>query len=328
VLKPGLLTTVQDLGRGGRQAEGVPEAGAVDPVALRIGNRLVGNPESAAGLEMTLVGARFQAGRPLVVAVTGAEMGPLVNGVPVAMWEAFALATDDVLSFAGLQSGCRTYLTVAGGIDTPVVLGSRSSDLFGHLGPAPLAAGDLVPVGAEALPAALLSDRRLPPELQPAYPPELTVRVVPGPQADRFKPEALAILSSAAYVISTRSDRMGVRLEGPVLPHWNGADIISDGMPLGGIQVPPDGKPIVLLANRQTMGGYTKIGVTVSADVGRIAQLPPGGRIRFELVTRDEAHLISAAAMADLELRLAYAGRGWVPLEVAQYRRRNEEGGA
>lgn len=309
VLHPGLQSTVQDLGRLGYQADGVPEAGAVDPVALRIGNRLVGNPMGAAAIEMTLLGATWEAQAPLVVAVTGADMGPAVNGVPALMWTAIKLEPGDRLSFTGLRAGCRAYLAVAGGIDLPPVLGSRSTDLLGKLGPAPLAAGALLPIGADRLLEGALIGRNLPPELRPVYPAELEARVVAGPQAEMFPPEALDLLSSSGYAINPRSDRMGCRLDGPALPHVAGADIISDGMPLGGIQVPPDGKPIILLQGRQTMGGYAKIGVVVTPDVFRLGQLPPGGKVRFKLVTRADAHLIYRIWSDDLDLMLAECER-------------------
>lgn len=306
VLHPGLQSTIQDLGRTGLQADGVPESGAIDPVALKIGNRLVGNPMGAAGIEMPLLGGAFRAESAMVIALTGADLGPTVNDRPVPMWEAISLTPGDRVGFTGLRSGSRCYLTVAGGIDLPPVLGSRSSDLLGRLGPPPLTAGQSLPVGRERLATEVLAGRRLPVELRPVYPMEIEVRVVPGPQDDHFHPSALEIIASSVYTINPRSDRMGCRLDGPILPHVSGADIISDGMPLGAIQVPPDGKPIILLQGRQTMGGYTKIGVVVSADVARIGQLPPGGRIRFKLVSRDEAHLLHRVAADHLNMLLEY----------------------
>lgn len=308
VIHPGLQTTVQDLGRPGIQATGVPESGAVDPVALRIANRLVGNAPGAACLEIPLLGPALEVLAHHVVAVTGADLGLQLNGRPVANWEAFAVAPGDRLGFAGLRSGCRAYLAVAGGFAAPMVLGSRSTDLLGKLGLPPVAAGDLLEVGAPALPPDALVGLRLPVELRPAYPAEIEVRFVPGPQDDHFRPEALEILSASDYVINPRSDRMGCRLDGPALPHLAGADIISDGMPLGGIQVPPDGKPLVLLQGRQTMGGYTKIGVVISPDVARIGQLPPGGHLRFRVVTREEAHLIYRVRQDHLAMLMDFCG--------------------
>ena len=306
VLHPGLQSTVQDLGRTGHQADGVPESGAADPVALRIGNRLVANPEGAAAIEMTLMGAAFEALAPVVVAVTGADMGPVVNGAPVPMWEALLLNPGDVLRFAGLRAGCRGYLCVAGGVEAPVVLGSRSTDLLGKLGRPPLTAGEALATGPATAPGWWLAGRRLPPDLVPAYPSELEVRVVPGPQHDRFAAEAFATLAANTYTLNPRSDRMGCRLDGPPLQHLSGADIISDGMPLGGIQIPPDGKPIILLQGRQTMGGYTKIGTVIASDAARVAQLPPGGRLRFRWVSRDGAHLLHRVAADHLRLMLDY----------------------
>lgn len=306
VLQSGLMSTVQDLGRGGYQADGVPESGAVDPVALRVGNRLVGNPAGAAALELTLLGGAYEALVPLVVALTGADLGATLAGRPAPRWEAFAMQPGQVLRFTAPLAGCRCYLAVAGGIAVPEVLGSRSTDLLGKLGLPPLKEGDLLPIGPERLPGDILMRRQLPLELWPAYPTEINVRVVPGPQTDAFEPQALPILSESVYSINPRSDRMGCRLDGPTLPHRHGADIVSDGMPLGGIQVPPDGKPIVLLQGRQTMGGYTKIGVVISPDVARIGQLPLGGKLRFQLVSREEAHLLHRVAHDHLTLLLDY----------------------
>lgn len=309
VIHPGLQTTVQDLGRPGIQATGVPESGAVDPVALRVANRLVGNELQAACLEIPLMGPTLEALSNHVLAVTGADLGLTVNGRPVPNWEAFSVASGDILQFQGLRSGCRAYLAVAGGLEAPTVLGSRSTDLLGKLGREPLKAGDRLEAGPAVLPPEALVGRRLPPEFHQVYPAEIEVRFVPGPQADYFQPEALQILTESVYTINPRSDRMGCRLDGPALPHRGGADIISDGMPLGGIQVPPDGRPIVLLQGRQTMGGYTKIGVVISPDVARVGQLPPGGRLRFRAVTREEAHLIYRVSQDHLAMLLEFSGQ-------------------
>lgn len=311
VLNPGWLSTVQDLGRTGHLAAGVPQSGALDPVALRVANRLVGNSDRAAGIEMTMTGTALLAAAPAVIAVTGADFGPRVNGAPLPMWTACPVKAGETVEFAGWRSGCRCYLAVSGGIDLPPVLGSRSADLLAGLGPPALKRGDRLPLG-RGLPPEALAGRSLPPLLRPAYPWDIEVCAVLGPQDDRFSSEAPITLSTGVYKVDQRSDRAGCRLEGPRLRHTgggegrHGADIISDGTPLGAIQVPPDGQPIVLLQGHPTMGGYAKIGVVVSSDVGRLAQVAPGGRVRFRWVTRDEAHLIHRAAIDRLRLMLEW----------------------
>ena len=301
VLDPGLLTTIQDLGRPGHGRLGIPPSGPLDRPALVLANRLVGNPDGAAGLELTLKGPRLEARAPCQVAVTGAEMGVTVNGMAAPAWATLALRAGDVLAFRMASAGCRAYLAVQGGIDVPPVLGSRATYLRGRLGGIDgraLQKGDLLPVrafGAEG------PRRHVPPARRPGYPGEVEARVVLGPQADRFTPAGIAAFLGGPYTVTPQADRMGYRLEGPVIEHARGHDIISDGIPLGGIQVPGEGQPIVLLVDRQTTGGYTKIATVISADIARIGQTRPGQRVRFREVTVPEAveALVTEAAALD-----------------------------
>ncbi len=292
VLEPGLLTTVQDGGRYGWARYGIPPSGAVDEVALRIANMLVDNAPDAAGLEITLSGPTLRALRPLSVALSGARFEVRRNGVqPVPFHESFTLQAGDVLTFGRCYQGVRAYLAVRGGLALPAFLGSQSTYVpggFGGLEGRALRAGDVLPVCA----APLLTDvRRWPAHALPPYSTAPTLRVIPGPQADHFPQEAWTVFLSAPYTVSPRSDRMGARLEGPRLTHRGAAEIISDGVVTGSVQVPPDGQPIVLLADHQTTGGYAKIATVIRADVPLLAQCPPGAVVRFALTD-----LVSARA--------------------------------
>lgn len=301
VLDPGLLTTVQDLGRPGYQRVGIPPSGPVDRAALVAANRLVGNPDGAAGLELTLRGPRLEVRRDAVVAVTGAEMGFAVNGRDAPAWTAVWLRPGDVVSFRLATAGCRAYLAVAGGLDVPPALGSRATYLRGRLGGLDgraLAKGDAVPVGAPAVPLDALAGRAVPVARRPTYPAEVECRVLLGPQDDRFTAAGLAAFLEGPYDVTPQADRMGYRLRGPAIEHLRGHDIVSDGIPLGGIQVPGEGQPIVLLVDRQTTGGYTKIATVIGADIGRVGQTRPGQRVRFRRVSLAEAHAALAAEAA------------------------------
>ncbi len=303
VVDPGLLTTVQDLGRFGYQRVGIPPSGPMDRGAFLLANRLVGNPDGAAGLECTLKGPRLEARRDAVLAVTGAEMGLTVNGQEAPGWTAVRVRAGDVVAFRTAVTGCRAYLAVAGGLDLPLVLGSRATYLRGRLGGLEgraLQKGDALPLASPSHAPGELEGRAVPPGRRPAYPGEVECRVVLGPQDDRFTAEGIHAFLEVPYEVTPQADRMGYRLKGPPIAHARGHDIISDGIPLGGIQVPGDGQPIVLLVDRQTAGGYTKIATVISVDVARIGQIRPGQRVRFRRVTLGEAH----AALAEETRRL------------------------
>jgi antagonist of KipI len=300
VVEPGLLTTVQDLGRVGYQRVGVPVSGPMDRAAFIVANRLVGNPDGAAALECTIKGPRLEVRQAGVVAVTGAPMGFSVNGQEAPAWTAVRVRAGDVLAFQMASAGCRAYLGVAGGIDVPPALGSRATYLRGRLGGLAgraLQKGDALPVGASAA-AAPPEGRTVPPALRPAYPVERECRVILGPQDDRFTPEGIRAFLEGPYDVTPQADRMGYRLKGPEITHARGHDIVSDGIPLGGIQVPGEGQPIVLLVDRQTTGGYTKIATVIGVDIGAIGQTRPGQRVRFRQVMLDEAHAALAAEAA------------------------------
>ena len=289
VQEPGPLTTIQDLGRFGHLRVGIPTSGPMDRDAFVLGNRLVGNPDGAAGLECTLVGPRLELTDDRLVAVTGADVATTLNGAAIPAWQAVPAKAGDVLRLGPARSGVRAYLAVAGGLATPVVLGSRATYVRGRLGGLEgraLRKGDRLPLGAAAPGPA----RRVRAARVPAYGAEITVAVILGPQDDRFTAAGIDAFLSGPYELLPQSDRMGARLKGPFVEHTRGHDIVSDGVPMGGIQVIGEGQPIVLLADRQSAGGYTKIATVCSFDLGRIAQLKPGGRLTFRRVTVAEAH--------------------------------------
>lgn len=289
VIQPGPLTTVQDLGRFGYQQYGVPTSGALDNYAFRVGNFLVGNEEGAASLEITLFGCQLRTLQDIKVAITGAELAATINGKPAPAWESLLIKSGDVLSFPRLDSGCRACLAISGGIDVPEVMKSASTYVktgIGGLSGRPLRQGDIVKANVSA---ASVSVARIPAEYIPVYKSQVTLRVILGPQDDCFTEEGIYTLLNSEYIVSTQADRMGYRLEGPRIEHRGGADIISDGIPLGAIQAPGDGLPIILLADRQTTGGYTKIATVISVDIPKVAQAKPGDKIKFTPVTEEQA---------------------------------------
>ncbi len=307
VVSPGALALVQDAGRWGHQRYGVSVSGAIDHEALFLGNRLVGNTADAAAIEITLGGADFEFTDATLVAVTGGDLDATLDGVPVPMWESVGVTAGSRLTFGGPMQGLRAYLCIAGGIDTTPVLGSRSThsgSRLGGLDGGPLRAGNDVPVGYP--PAGAEPGLRVPGDLVPEYPGEIVVRVVPGPQEDAFTSTGVDTFYDSAYMVTDRSDRQGVRLDGPVIEAKDGRyDIVSDAVPLGSVQVPGDGKPIILLADRQTTGGYAKIGVVAGVDLPKLAQVAPGASIKFQPVTVQEAQAAARArrqALRETEL--------------------------
>jgi antagonist of KipI len=287
VLHPGLLTSVQDAGRAGHRRIGVAGAGPMDVRGLATANGAVGNPPGAAALECTVTGPALRFLAPLRFAVSGADLGAVLERADVGEWPV-PLGTSvlarpgNVLRFTGRRSGCRAYLALRGGIDVAAVLGSRSTDLpsgFGGLAGRALRGGDRIAAGAEA---GEPTQHAAWPE---RYARSATVRVVLGPQADHFGPETIAQFLSSPWRVGSRSNRVGCRLEGESLRHLGPPEILSDGMVPGSIQVPPDGQPIVMAADGPTTGGYPKIATVVTADLPLLAQLVPGeGEVRFEAV--------------------------------------------
>jgi antagonist of KipI len=292
IVKPGMLTTVQDLGRWGLQSRGVPVAGPMDAYSHRLANRLAGNDPAAAALEITLIGPEIQSDGDVICAVAGASYALQVDGVAVAMHQPFVLRAGARLRFGERGSGARATLAVRGGIDVPVVFGSRATSVLARMGPfdgRPLRAGDVLPVGAP--PAASRREGGASAAIAPLSIPAggARVRVLPGPHADRFTKQAFEILFSGRYTITPQSNRMGYRLEGPSLAHKGSADILSDATAIGSLQVPASGQPILLMADRQTTGGYPKIATVIGADLPLAGQLAPGDWLEFRECTRDAA---------------------------------------
>jgi KipI family sensor histidine kinase inhibitor len=278
VIEPGLLSTLQDLGRPGAAALGVSGSGALDRTALRTANRLVGNAESAAGIEVTMGGLRAVAGRDLWFAVTGA-WGPIrLDGREVDPYEAHAWPAGAELHVDWFTHGARAYLAVRGGLDGRAALGSRSADLLAGLGPAALRAGDVVGVRDEAAAPIPVAP---PAQWGAPHDDELILELAPGPRADWFAPRATATLFDAVWTVSNQADRVGARLDGPELERSRTDELPSEGMVPGALQVPPSGRPTVLLADGPVTGGYPVIAVVTDASLDRIAQAIPGTRIRF-----------------------------------------------
>jgi antagonist of KipI len=309
VQAPGLLTTVQDLGREGFGPMGVSASGAADRVALRIGNRLVGNAEGTAGLEMTLLGGTFAFPDGAVVALAGSDFGATLDGKPVEMWTVFEARRGQTLRLGPTRSGARCYLCLRGGIETKLFLGSASthilSGLGGHEGRSlrkgdVLASGTGIPAGSLGG-AGIIDKRRLASRALEKVEPRKVLRVTPGPQGDWFSEASQQLFYGSTYRVAEESNRMGIRLEGPAISTGSSEEMISEGVALGAVQVPEGGQPIILFVEQQTTGGYPKIANVISADFHSLGQLRPRDEIRFELV-----NLVTArAALIEQENLLA-----------------------
>lgn len=290
VISPGSFTTVQDLGRFGFVDRGVPPSGALDLFAARIANLLVGNLEGAAVLEITVTGPELEVLGEADVALTGADMAMTVNREPVVGWQSLRVKKGDILKIGQARRGCRGYLAVTGGIDVPVVMGSRATcakAAIGGLQGRSLKKDDRL----FRLPGDFLANvRKLPGEFIPTYSPDLVLRAVEGPQAEVFS-SGLETFFGSLYEVSPEADRMGYRLQGPPVHHGEEfpQSIISEPTVPGNVQLPADGQPIILLVE-QTTGGYTKIATVISTDIPKLAQAIPGNRVRFQRVTLVEAH--------------------------------------
>ena len=288
VVKPGLLSTVQDLGRHGHQASGVPVAGPMDAFSHRLANLLVGNDAEAATIEVTLIGPEIVVEADTTLAVSGAHFEVTCNDRQVPIGESFVARRGQRVRFGRLVQGARAYVAVAGGIQSPPVLGSRATHLVSHVGGhegRALVAGDRVPILDRQ---ANRPFRRSSGVMLPAKGRAL-LRVMPGPQAHWFAGDALETIGGVSFRISPQSNRMGYRLQGPPLVKQHQRELISEPLGIGAIQVPNAGEPILLMADRQTAGGYPKIGYVITADVPLAGQLAPGDFVEFHVCTRQEA---------------------------------------
>ncbi|HZF91352.1 biotin-dependent carboxyltransferase family protein [Streptomyces sp.] len=281
VVRAGALTTVQDLGRPGHAHLGVPRSGALDAPAAALVNRLVGNRPEAAVLETTLTGCAVRPRSDVIVAVGGAPCAVTVDARPAPWGAPVRVPAGALLEVGPARAGVRSYLGVSGGIAVEPVLGSRSTDLLSGLGPVPLTDGAVLPLGTPGEPHA-----RVDAAPQPAPPAELVLRVTPGPRDGWFTARSLRDFTSRAYRVSAASNRIGLRTEGPALERALSGELPSEGMVLGAVQVPPDGRPVVFLADHPTTGGYPVIAVVRSADLPAAAQAVPGTPVRFVAVRR------------------------------------------
>ncbi len=318
VIRPGLLTTVQDPGRWGRQQYGVVVGGAMDRVALRLANLLVGNAEHDAALEVTLTGPELEFQDDALIALCGADLSPTVDGAPVPTWRPVVIRAGSILAFGKPVAGCRAYLALAGGLDTPLVLGSRGTYLRAGIGGyegRALKAGDVLHTrpasnAAVARLHRLLAERGERRWSAPRwfvgagladYAANPILRVMRGSELDWLAPESREQLFSAEFTVTEQSDRMGYRLRGPKLTFPAPRELLSEAVCPGTIQVPPEGQPIVLMADCATTGGYPKAAHVASVDLPVLAQLRPGAKLRFQSITIEEAQDLIRAREATIQ---------------------------
>lgn len=290
IVKAGLFTTIQDKGRWGYQRFGMSVAGAMDHFATRVANMLVGNDEYAAVLEGTYLGPEIIFDCDEVIAITGTNMKPKINGEAIEMWTSIPVNAGDKLTFSGVLRGLRCYIAFSRGLDVPDIMGSKSTFTRGNVGGfegRKLANNDEITLGERKLDS---TGSYLPKKYIPLYEKDQIIRVVMGPQDDHFTDEAIETFLNSSFKITSEADRMGYRLEGPKIVHKTVADIISDGIVFGSIQVPGHGSPIVMMADRATTGGYTKIATAITPDLSVLAQMSPGGSMNFKKVTVNESH--------------------------------------
>ncbi|MGP0584746.1 biotin-dependent carboxyltransferase family protein [Paenibacillus timonensis] len=305
--KPGLLTTVQDLGRFGVQKFGVIVSGAMDAFALRIANLLVGNEEGEAGLEITLLGPVIRFEQTALISLCGGDLSPKLNGVPIPLWRTVLVPKGSTLTFGPMKLGCRAYLAVGGGIDVPARMNSRSTYLRAGIGGyegRALTAGDRLTLGEMTLRGSHLfgplareasketgavSRWAIFPEMLPKYAANPIVQLIPGQEYELFQEQSHHDLWHEEFAVLPQSDRMGYRFKGRALQLNHSKEMISSAVTMGTVQVPPDGNPIILMADRQTTGGYPKIGQVASVDLPLLAQASLGARVRFQKVTLQEA---------------------------------------
>ncbi|BAK43495.1 biotin-dependent carboxyltransferase family protein [Eggerthella sp. YY7918] len=309
VKKPGVITTVQDNGRFGYQGSGFSTNGVMDHRALHLANLLVENDPDAPVLEFALAGPTLRFTTNTFVAITGGDFAPTLDGNPVPRYAAFMVRRGSILRFKASRTGCYGYLAIAGGsVDVPEVMGSRSTNLkceFGGWRGHPLTPGDYLPFTTKSLDfLPNLGSHRV--EVDDAFygfdRDEITVRVIPGPQEDLFTEAGIETFYSQPFSTTTKCDRMGYRLDGPEIETKHGSDIISDGIAFGAVQVPSHGRPIIMLADRQTTGGYAKIGTVATVDIPKLVQRPPGSVVRFEPITVQEAQTLLRAEARQFEM--------------------------
>lgn len=302
ILKGGMLTTVQDLGRTGYQSQGFSVAGVMDVRSFKIANLLLDNPENEAVLEFTLIGPTLEFTSSTIIAITGGDFQPTLNGEPVEMYRALYINKGDILKFGSARTGSRGYIAFSSYLNIPVVMGSRCTNLKSSLGGfkgRKLQAGDYIGFRIKRRYLPFFLSRKLEPDRFDDVQAEL--RVVMGPQDDLFSKQGLETFLTQEYTVTSDFDRMGCRLEGPFIAPKKGSDIISDGIAFGSIQVPAHGKPIILLADRQTTGGYGKIATVASVDIPKLVQRKTDHKIRFRAISVEEAQELYLNEIKELD---------------------------
>ena len=301
VLKGGMLTTVQDLGRTGYQSQGFSVAGVMDVRSFKIANLLLDNPENEAVLELTLIGPTLEFTSATIIAITGGDFQPQVNGEPVPMYTALYMNKGDILKFGSARTGSRGYIAFSSYLDIPVVMGSRCTNMKSGIGGfkgRKLQAGDYMNFRIKRRYLPFFLSRKLEPENFDQD--QAEIRVVMGPQEELFSRQGIETFLGSEYTVTSDFDRMGCRLEGPFIAPKETSDIISDGIAFGSVQVPSHGKPIILLADRQTTGGYAKIATVVSVDIPKLVQRKTEQKVRFQAVSVEEAQKLLADEMKEL----------------------------
>lgn len=290
VLKAGMLTTVQDLGRTGYQSQGFSVAGVMDKRSFKIANLLLDNPENEAVLEFTLIGPTLQFTSETIIAITGGDFQPTINGKPAPMYTAIYMYRGDTLRFGSARTGSRGYIAFSSYLDIPVVMGSRCTNLKSGIGGfkgRKLQDEDYIGFRIKRRYLPFFLSRTL--ELDEFDQQEEEIRVIMGPQEERFSKQGVKTFLTEAYTVTNEFDRMGCRLEGPFIASRDSSDIISDGIAFGSIQVPSHGKPIILLADRQTTGGYAKIATVISVDIPKVVQRKTDHKLTFKAISVEEA---------------------------------------
>ena len=302
ILKGGMLTTVQDLGRTGYQSQGFSVAGVMDVRSFKIANLLLDNPENEAVLEFTLIGPTLEFTSATIIAITGGDFQPMLNDEPAPMYTAIYVNKGDILKFGSAKTGSRGYIAFSSYLDIPVVMGSRCTNLKSKIGGfkgRKLQAGDYIGFRIKRRYLRFFLSRKL--EQEKFDEDSVTVRVVMGPQDSKFSKQGIETFLSSEYTVTSEFDRMGCRLDGAYIAPKESSDIISDGIAFGSIQVPAHGKPIILLADRQTTGGYAKIATVASVDIPKIVQRKTDHKIQFEAITVQEAQKLYLKEQKELD---------------------------
>lgn len=302
ILKGGMLTTVQDLGRNGYQSQGFSVAGVMDVRSFKIANLLLDNPENEAVLEFTLIGPTLEFTSATIIAITGGDFQPTINGEPAPMYTAIYMNKGDILKFGSARTGSRGYIAFSSYLDVPVVMGSRCTNMKSKIGGfkgRKLQAGDYLNFRIKRRYLPFFLSRKLDPDNFDKE--SETLRVVMGPQDHKFSKQGIETFLTTEYTVTSEFDRMGCRLDGAYIAPKESSDIISDGIAFGSIQVPSHGKPIILLADRQTTGGYAKIATVASVDLPKLVQRKTDHKIRFKAITVQEAQELYRKEMAELD---------------------------